>query len=246
MQNGQYGTLSVDADGEWQYALNNSSSLVQQLAQGEHATDMFTVNTSDGLGGSGTQTVSVDVVGTDDAPFITSASPSPFNGGYVVEDGVHQVASGVAIAIRRRPRRLPALVGDPQYQPRRPHALLGELPGPARRPHRHEERRSGSSATTSTTASRPPRRAARQRVQLPGERHVQRERAAAPSSNGQLAAAQRGVGIDDLMAGHLLTVGSNIDPADLTRGLKIDDDFVVSARFDLLVAARPARATAFR
>ena len=39
------------------------------------------------------------------------------------------------------------------------------------------------------------------------------------------------------MAGHLLTVGSNIDPNDLSRGLKIDDDFTVAARFDLAMPA---------
>jgi VCBS repeat-containing protein len=45
------------------------------------------------------------------------------------------------------------------------------------------------------------------------------------------------VGVDELVAGHLLTLGTNIDPADLTRGLKIDDDFTVTARYDLALPA---------
>src|SRR6185295_3733640 len=60
-QNGAYGTLHVNANGEWSYALDNASTVVQALAQGEHATDTFSVTVSDGHGGSGTQTVSVDV-----------------------------------------------------------------------------------------------------------------------------------------------------------------------------------------
>ena len=51
LQNGVYGTLSVDADGEWNYALANSATNVQALAQGEHATDTFTVTVSDEHGG---------------------------------------------------------------------------------------------------------------------------------------------------------------------------------------------------
>ena len=46
---------------------------VQALAQGEHATDTFTVRVTDEHGASDTQTVTVDVYGSNDAPIITDS-----------------------------------------------------------------------------------------------------------------------------------------------------------------------------
>jgi VCBS repeat-containing protein len=94
MQNGVYGTLSIDASGEWNYLLNNAPPNVQALDQGEHVTDVFTVTVTDGHGASDTETVTVDVVGSNDLPLITGGT----NFGFVAEDTPSQTASGQLFA----------------------------------------------------------------------------------------------------------------------------------------------------
>src|SRR6185295_9724501 len=74
-QNGAYGTLTINNEGEWSYALDNSLATVQALAQGEHASDVFNISVSDGLGGTATKTLSVDVVGSNDIPTIFASFP---------------------------------------------------------------------------------------------------------------------------------------------------------------------------
>ncbi|MGC5845314.1 VCBS domain-containing protein, partial [Mesorhizobium abyssinicae] len=47
--NGAHGTLSINAAGEWSYALNEDDAAVQALNTGDPAlTDTITVQTSDG------------------------------------------------------------------------------------------------------------------------------------------------------------------------------------------------------
>ena len=62
---GKYGTFSVDANGNWTYSLNNSLKEVQDLPAGKVLKETFEVTSADG---SAKQTVTVDVVGTNDAP----------------------------------------------------------------------------------------------------------------------------------------------------------------------------------
>ncbi len=63
---GQFGYLSVDADGNWIYTLTSD---MDYLAEGDSASDVITVTLNDGS----TTTVTVDIIGTDDAPIISSA-----------------------------------------------------------------------------------------------------------------------------------------------------------------------------
>ena len=81
---GEYGTLSISAAGKWLYTLANASQAVQSLAQGQHATDSFTVQLSDGHGGIASQTVTLDVLGSNDAPVLAAAAGQTF--GTVKED----------------------------------------------------------------------------------------------------------------------------------------------------------------
>ncbi|WP_377827446.1 VCBS domain-containing protein [Bradyrhizobium lupini] len=84
------GTFSLDpvseaanaANGtvQWHYALNNAAA--QYLAQGQSVTESYVVTVNDGHGGTVTQTVTVTINGTNDAPTITSGVQS----GTVVED----------------------------------------------------------------------------------------------------------------------------------------------------------------
>lgn len=71
MLQGTYGTLLLDADGTYSYHLNNSLASVQALGAGATANDVFTVQVSDGRGGTTTVQLSINVDGTNDAPIIT-------------------------------------------------------------------------------------------------------------------------------------------------------------------------------
>ena len=71
---GQYGTLNVDADGNYTYTLNNASPAVQGLGVGENLTDTFPFTVSDGHGGTATNTLTVTINGTNDAPIVAAAT----------------------------------------------------------------------------------------------------------------------------------------------------------------------------
>ncbi|MEL4178019.1 VCBS domain-containing protein [Roseateles sp. PN1] len=60
---GQYGSLSLKADGSWVYVLDNASAQVQALKTGETRVDSFVVQTVDGS----STVVSITVTGQDDA-----------------------------------------------------------------------------------------------------------------------------------------------------------------------------------
>ncbi|WP_434631879.1 retention module-containing protein [Chromobacterium sp. CV08] len=80
---GTYGTFSIDASGNWKYNLNNSDPAVQALNQGESRIESFIVKSADGT----TSTVTVTILGTNDAAVIT---PHTQNDGHgeVKEDTV--------------------------------------------------------------------------------------------------------------------------------------------------------------
>ncbi len=69
---GTYGTFSIDADGNWQYALDNSLSTTQQLVSGHVAHEIFTVEVTTDSGEAVTQMVQVNVTGTNDAPTVSA------------------------------------------------------------------------------------------------------------------------------------------------------------------------------
>src|SRR5262249_35022391 len=65
---GTYGTLELNADGSYSYALDNGKGAVQALGAGQTATDQSSYTASDGHGGSATATLTITVTGTDDGP----------------------------------------------------------------------------------------------------------------------------------------------------------------------------------
>ncbi|EPE99603.1 VCBS domain-containing protein, partial [Rhizobium grahamii] len=65
---GTYGTLTLNADGTWNYKLNNNDTNTQKLAQGERATEVFTYTMTDAAGATSTSTLSIAITGTNDAP----------------------------------------------------------------------------------------------------------------------------------------------------------------------------------
>ena len=76
---GAYGTLALDADGGFSYALDNNA--VQWLAEGESVSDSFGYEVDDAGLAYGYGTLDVAILGQNDAPLTAPAS------GEVVEDG---------------------------------------------------------------------------------------------------------------------------------------------------------------
>ncbi|MBS6830177.1 MAG: VCBS domain-containing protein, partial [Desulfovibrio sp.] len=75
---GLYGTLTVDASGNYTYALNNALPVVQGLGVGEKLTDTFTFKVSDGHGGTASNTLTVTINGANDVPVLTAATAAIF------------------------------------------------------------------------------------------------------------------------------------------------------------------------
>jgi VCBS repeat-containing protein len=248
-QNGVYGTLSVEADGEWHYSLNNAAANVQALAQGEHVTDTFTVTVTDGHGMTDTQTVMVAVLGTDDTPVITSPSPTFQNGAYVVEDGQHRIATGQFIASdvdhgavlswSVTPGTLVPVgsgfqfVGYSSNYQFSLDQLAIERNGVAIFSDTFDDGNAPPSAPNFANGTP---------VNYLTNGAVFGESAGHLILDGANAGPSRGVGVPSLVAGHLATLASNIDPADLTRGLKSDDNFTVEARYDLAIPSETGQA----
>lgn len=70
---GGYGHYTVTADGHWSYTLDNASTAVQELGEGETLTDTFTIWSADH---SASQTVAVTITGTNDVATISSPPAS--------------------------------------------------------------------------------------------------------------------------------------------------------------------------
>ncbi|BCK87235.1 hypothetical protein MIZ01_1007 [Sideroxyarcus emersonii] len=66
---GQYGTLTLNADGSYTYALDNASIGVQSLAQGQVVAETFAYQATDGIVAT-PSTLTVSITGTNDAPVV--------------------------------------------------------------------------------------------------------------------------------------------------------------------------------
>ncbi|CAB3646679.1 hypothetical protein LMG26696_02532 [Achromobacter pulmonis] len=85
---GQYGTFTVEQNGNWKFELDNESAKVQELAEGQQVTDTFTVTVDDGHGGTATETITVEITGTNDAPTITGTATGK------IQEGSTQALTG--------------------------------------------------------------------------------------------------------------------------------------------------------
>ncbi|EKP0307477.1 VCBS domain-containing protein, partial [Aeromonas veronii] len=83
---GAHGTFTLAPDGTWTYTLDNAQPAVQALRSGDQLTDTITVSSKDGT----TQTLTVYVNGTNDAPSLRAISQ------HATEDGtaIHGQLSG--------------------------------------------------------------------------------------------------------------------------------------------------------
>jgi VCBS repeat-containing protein len=64
--NGQYGTLTLNANGSYVYVLNNDSPAVQGLDSDDTLTEVFTYTITDGDGDPSTTTLTITINGSDD------------------------------------------------------------------------------------------------------------------------------------------------------------------------------------
>ncbi|QJT08011.1 hypothetical protein E8L03_03300 [Oceanidesulfovibrio marinus] len=78
---GLYGTLTLDANGGYHYALNNDFAEVQALAQGETRSEVFSYTVSDGIAEQ-SESLIISIVGANDAPTTVTDTAA------VQEDGV--------------------------------------------------------------------------------------------------------------------------------------------------------------
>ncbi|MHB8149271.1 MAG: VCBS domain-containing protein [Desulfobulbia bacterium] len=85
---GKYGTLSIGADGNYTYILDNGSDAVQSLAEGRTVVDRFTYEVSDGIVAV-PGILDITVTGSNDAPVVVADS------GFVVEDAVIAASGNV-------------------------------------------------------------------------------------------------------------------------------------------------------
>ncbi|MDD2893964.1 MAG: VCBS domain-containing protein, partial [Halothiobacillaceae bacterium] len=87
---GQYGTLTLNADGSYEYVLDNASLGVQSLAQGQIVTDAFDYAATDGIA-STPSTLTVSITGTNDAPVVMADTAA-------VQEDLNVVTSGNVLA----------------------------------------------------------------------------------------------------------------------------------------------------
>ncbi|WP_333917919.1 VCBS domain-containing protein [Vibrio crassostreae] len=85
---GKYGSLTIDADGHWQYQVDNSLSNVQALTGATSLHESFTIHTKDGT----PQTIDMTIGGNDDNAVITGV-----DAGSVIEDLTTKVQGQLSI-----------------------------------------------------------------------------------------------------------------------------------------------------
>ncbi|WP_228527064.1 cadherin-like domain-containing protein, partial [Noviherbaspirillum soli] len=71
---GQYGSLTLNADGSLTYTPNSGNAAVSTLASGSVLTDLFTYRVSDAAGASSQAVIAIDIVGSNTAPVVNDDS----------------------------------------------------------------------------------------------------------------------------------------------------------------------------
>ncbi|WP_061170149.1 VCBS domain-containing protein [Caballeronia hypogeia] len=96
---GAYGTLTMNADGTWRYAVDNASAAVQALrTSGQTLQDVFTYTSEDFLGAQGTAQLRVTIEGRNDAPVARDDSSTAIEAGGVNNGTPGRDATGNVLA----------------------------------------------------------------------------------------------------------------------------------------------------
>lgn len=137
---GNYGSLTIDANGDYAYTLDNANPLVQGLDQTETLTEVFTYTITDGDGDTSTTTVTITINGVDDPVVIngldlqgpevvldeddladgsdTAPEPLTQTGTFTVDsqDGLTTLTVGGATVFdAANPVTFPVTIADPTY-----------------------------------------------------------------------------------------------------------------------------------
>ncbi|MDR1994742.1 VCBS domain-containing protein [Azonexus sp.] len=65
---GKYGTLTIHADGSFEYVVDNANPKVDALNEGDTLNDVFIYTVGDGKGGFASATLTIEIQGSNDAP----------------------------------------------------------------------------------------------------------------------------------------------------------------------------------
>ncbi|NLM17080.1 MAG: hypothetical protein GX221_05115, partial [Candidatus Riflebacteria bacterium] len=71
---GTYGKLTMNADGSYSYALDNTNSVINALQNGQSKTDTFTYTITDSDGDTSSNTLTITINGTNDTPVMNDHS----------------------------------------------------------------------------------------------------------------------------------------------------------------------------
>jgi VCBS repeat-containing protein len=222
--NGDYGTLTVNQNGDWTYDLANGQANVQALAQSETVTDKFQVQVIDQFGAFDTETVNITVNGTNDAPQITGTTA-----GAVQEDGPLSATGTLnATDVDHGATRTWSVVGGSTPNLADYHVQIDNF---------HVDRNGltffdDPFSDNNQPPSAPPIINGNPTSYSVGTATLTEAggRAIMDGANGGSFAIGTGVG-------HFVALNTNTsnNPGDLGLGLKNDDDFTVEGRFDLIV-----------
>ena len=111
---GRYGTLFIQADGDFRYVLDNASPATQALVQGQLVADAFAYTVANGAGAENraSSTITIRVRGTNDAPTATAEVaqlalplpaamlPGPLELGGTLADNIGDVDAGQAALLQ--------------------------------------------------------------------------------------------------------------------------------------------------
>ena len=92
-QSALYGSVTVNSNGRWTYTLDNSLTAVQALGQGQKLTDTITFTSDTGA----TETQTVTITGTNDAPVVSGTHTGSVTEGNV-EDATVTASGTLAIS----------------------------------------------------------------------------------------------------------------------------------------------------
>ncbi len=70
---GTFGRFSLGSDGSWSYLIDKDLEAVQSLNEGETHQETFPVSATDGNGGTVNETITINIIGTNDIPVISGA-----------------------------------------------------------------------------------------------------------------------------------------------------------------------------
>ena len=107
---GSFGSLSVDAAGNYVYNLNNGLAAVQGLSAGDTLTDQFTYTVTDGDGDTSPTTLTITINGANDDVTITNLTPSAQGGDAVVDEDDLLASRGVGESAGSDPTKEPLTV----------------------------------------------------------------------------------------------------------------------------------------